>query len=241
MIDQPHPFRGTPPDRTEYVLGQWFWFSRQAWRQALPDPGYWPTRLDDRKVEGRWPTIDRAAVFSVAAEACDPVTSARALVAAMAWGVSTSARERARRLRVFDVDHESTSNQLWEAVTLLRTEGAVAAYDALHGSGSSGIKHLGPSFGTKLLYFAGYDEVRGQSRPLILDKYVTIALNMLCNVGWSPDGGWTTAQYAQYLDLADRWATDWGAEGPDVIERILFSIGKSSPIAIASLIPPAFT
>jgi hypothetical protein len=61
---------------------------------------------------------------------------------------------------------------------------------------------------------------------LILDQYVALALNRLCRLDW-PAHGWTTAQYAEYLDLAHSWANAWHTS-PDVIERVLFSAGKAS-------------
>jgi len=92
------------------------------------------------------------------------------------------------------------------------------------------IRHLGPSFGTKFLYFAGYDRVADGPQPLILDQYVTLALNRLCGLSW-PITGWSTSQYADYLARAHRWATMWRTS-PDVIERVLFSVGRADPLVV---------
>jgi hypothetical protein len=96
------------------------------------------------------------------------------------------------------------------AATRLRTDGPQAAYGYLHGDGVNRIKYLGPSFGTKFLYFSGYDRCDGDQQPLILDENVAVALNRFCNFGWET-GGWTSAQYAQYLSrarLGDRVAAN---------------------------------
>jgi hypothetical protein len=50
----------------------------------------------------------------------------------------------------------------------------VKAYAYLHGDGRNLIPHLGPSFGTKVLYFSGYGRSHGDLQPLILDQYVAL-------------------------------------------------------------------
>jgi hypothetical protein len=118
-------------------------------------------------------------------------------------------------------------------VEVLRSDGAVEAYNYLHGHRGNIIKHLGPAFGTKPLYFCGYDVTTVGVKPLILDSYVATAINRLCGSDW-PDAGFSVSQYCQYLELADRWATAWAAS-PDVIERVLFSIGKAPALAVRAL------
>ena len=114
------------------------------------------------------------------------------------------------------------------AAQLLRADGPVKAYACLHGDGRNLLPHLGPAFGTKVLYFSGYRRSHGELQPLILDRYVATALKRLYNPNW-PAHGWTTAQYAGYLGLAHSLANAWHTS-PDVIERVLFSVGKASPL-----------
>ena len=233
MPDFGFPFQGNPPSRAEWVLGQRFRFSEERWLSALPDPALWPKEL-----AALLPTadglrhIDRRTVFQIASSAVDSAGAGHALVAAMVWGTGTAARERARRLRVFQNAADKTCDRLANAINILRADGAVAAYDCLHGR-SSNIRYLGPSFGTKFLYFCGYDSSPGAFRPLILDRYVSAALNRLCGLEW-PDSGFSVSQYAQYLELAHTWASAWSAS-PDVIERVLFSVGQAPGLAVASL------
>ena len=107
------------------------------------------------------------------------------------------------------------------------------AYTCLHGDGRNLIPHLGSSFGTKVLYFSGCGRSHGDLQLLILDQYVALALNRLCRrLDW-PAHGWTTAQYAAYLGLAHSWANAWHTS-PDVIERVLFSVGKASTRSYAA-------
>ena len=66
-----------------------------------------------------------------------------------------------------------------------------------------------------------------------LDQYVAGALNRLCGLSW-PTDGWTDSQYADYLDLARRWADQWDTQ-PDVVECVLFWIGKAPRLAVEVL------
>ncbi|TQL58951.1 hypothetical protein FB474_0294 [Oryzihumus leptocrescens] len=227
----PLPFRGTPPNRDRHVLQQGFWFKAHRWSSRL-DPAAWPPELDacPESIDRRW--IDRRALFAIADRAGDPVGAIHTLVATSIWGTSTSARGRARRLRVFHADLAAVGDSVAHAVNVMLQDGPVAAYRTLHDRGPS-VKHLGPAFGTKVLYFAGYNHTTEHPRPLILDRYVALALNQLCGWSW-PDAGWTADQYATYLDLAERWAAAWDTEA-DVIELVLFNVGKSDKLAIAAL------
>jgi hypothetical protein len=216
------------------VLRQEFRFSPGQWISRLPDPVLWPRELDSlpKTADGQQ-LIDRNTVFQVGRRATDPLGAGRALLASVVWGTGTAARERTRRLRVFHPPAGEICDQLAGAIEVLRSDGAEAAYTHLHGHGRNIIKHLGPSFGTKLLYFCGYDSSPGIFKPLILDKYVAGAINRLCGLSW-PDTRFSPSQYHHYLELAHFWASSWNTS-PDVIERVLFSVGKASPLAVGAL------
>lgn len=214
------------------MLGQSFPFSPGKWRDQLPGRAFWPPELDGLPAPGagRWPRVDRRTVFRVGEQAAEPLGAVRTFVAAAVWGTGTRGLGRARRLRVLDHDADETGGHLAAAVRVLSTDGPVMAYQYLHGDGRNLIRHLGPSFGTKFLYFAGYGRFRSGQQPLILDQYVAHALNELCGRSW-PAHGWSTRQYADYLDCAQSWASAWPTS-PDVIERVLFSVGKADPIVV---------
>lgn len=234
MVDIAFPFRGKPPSRDAWVLRQEFRFSPDQWISRLPDHGLWPPELTDlpETDDGRH-RIDRNTVFQVGRRAVDSLGAGQALLASAVWGTGTAARERVRRLKVFEQPAEEVCVQLLAAIKTLRSEGAVAAYSYLHGNGGNIIKYLGPSFGTKFLYFCGYDSSPGGLKPLILDRYVAVAVNRLCGLAW-PETDFSVSQYRQYLELADAWANAWNTS-PDVIERVLFSIGKASPLVVGAL------
>jgi hypothetical protein len=232
MIAGPLPFRGPPPGRDAWLLGQSIPFNPAKWRGQLPSPAWWPPELDALPVHdhAHWPMVDRHTVFHVAERAAEPLGAAQTLVAASVWGSGTGGYARHRTLRVFENDGGEVGDRLAVAAQLLRADGPVRAYAYLHGDGKNLIPHLGPSFGTKVLYFAGYGLSHGDRQPLILDRYVALALNRLCRLDW-PAHGWTTAQYAGYLGLAHSWANAWHTS-PDVIERVLFSVGKASSLVV---------
>jgi len=234
MIDIPSPFRGKPPSREAWVLRQEFRLSPEQWISRIPYPGLWLPELADlpETTDGRR-LIDRNTVFRVGRRADDPLGAGRALLASAVWGTGTAARGRARRLRVFEQPAEEVCIQLSAAIKTLRSEGAVAAYSYLHGNGGNIIKYLGPSFGTKLLYFCGYDSSPCGHKPLILDKYVAAAINRLCSPAW-PETDFSVSQYHLYIELANAWANAWNTS-PDVVERVLFSIGKASPLVVGAL------
>jgi hypothetical protein len=222
----PLPFQGAPPDRNTCVLAQAIRFSPEQWRDALPDPALWPPELEAApKSDGEGHhLVERRIVLQIGERATEPLGAVHTLVAADVWGTGTSARGRRRRLWVFDQGVDAVGNLLASAAQRLHADGPLAAYAYLHGNGNI-IKHLGASFGTKFLYFSGYGRCCGGQQPLILDDNVAAALDRLC--------GLTSPQYAEYLDLAHAWAREWQTS-PDVIERVLFSVGKTERLVISA-------
>jgi hypothetical protein len=178
-----------------------------------------------------WGVIDRSTVFQVGARATEPLGAAQTLAAAIVWGTGTSPRWG---VHVFDHGTATAGGILTAAARKLRADGPRAAYSYLHGDGGNRnrITHLGPSFGTKFLYFAGYDRCDGDQQPLIFDKNVASVLKLLCRLDW-PDLKWTTDQYDKYLGIAHAWAEEWQAS-PDVVERVLFGAAKADPLAISA-------
>jgi hypothetical protein len=239
-MNLPFPFRGDPPDREHAVLCEPVPYNPQRWLAYLPDALLWPDDLDTR-VADTWPCVDRERVLVVGRRATDSSGALHTYVAAAVWGSGTNARGVARRCRPLADEPADVGVRLAEAVDILLDDagGAVAAYDALHDDGRLRVPYVGPSFGTKVLYFSGFDRVADDLQPLILDRFVAAGLNHLCDLGWpTTGGGWSTDQYASYLRLAHDWADTWGCR-PDVVERVLAAIGHADPVAIRALALPA--
>ncbi|MFG2395647.1 hypothetical protein ACGFSF_00775 [Streptomyces lydicus] len=69
--------------------------------QRLPSPSWWPDRLNQCRLVGGWPAIDRRTVFDIAMNATSPTGRRSLLVAAVAWGTGTNARPLAFRAKIF--------------------------------------------------------------------------------------------------------------------------------------------
>ncbi|MFF3877491.1 hypothetical protein [Streptomyces sp. NPDC001978] len=197
-----------------------------------------------------WPATfaDRVAIESAAVSRADvvaAVTAARqsenwgeAFVATQVWGYGDTGYGPFRTRQV--LAQPDADVVIAEAVSLLRYEGPVAAYEKLNT-----VDGLGPAFLTKYLYFAALalPKVTGLC-PLILDSVLAEVLRRHATrlghtVGyeWSEaiakriwrDGGWTSHRYDVYLRWMhaanDQLATTlmgWPA-APDVLELALFS------------------
>jgi hypothetical protein len=215
MLPRPPALKTAQPDRRE-VLEQGVRFNPVRWKQLLPDPAFWPTRLDTcpESSRGRL-VVTRATVFEICRDMPDELAATQGFVAACVWGAGTGAQSIHRRVKIFTANPGEVGTRLARALAIQQSDGAVAAYGALQGPLK--LKYLGPAFFTKILYFAGYDTPR-DLRPLILDKFVAIGLQ----AGW-PWAGWSSAQYSEYLHHAHEWAD----KDPDAVELLLFKAGKN--------------
>ncbi|MGW7257755.1 8-oxoguanine DNA glycosylase OGG fold protein [Streptomyces sp. NPDC054834] len=215
---------GTPlRDRGE-VLGQAIPFDRARWLPLLPSADWWPPELDDCPTVAGRRRVDRNTVFGVACRS-DTVEGRRhLLIAALVWGTGTKARSVARRADIFAAASAGDIDARLEGgLGALREEGPVAAYYAFNND--QHIKFLGPAFFTKVIYFAGHEQCDGAWRPLILDRFVALALRAADTGEKWPTSGWTTPLYRQYLFLAHEHAQKAGVL-PDQIEATLFARGK---------------
>ncbi|MFH9863028.1 hypothetical protein [Streptomyces sp. NPDC017202] len=215
------------PPRDE-VLGLAIPFDRKRWLSHLPDATWWPAELDGCPCVGRWPRVDRRTVLGMADGVGTVEGRRHLLIAALVWGTGTKARSVNRRGHIFA--HTSATHidaRLATVLTVLRERGAVAAYRACRND--QRIPYLGPAFFTKFLYFAGHEDPVGPFRPLILDGVVSRALKDRKAVAenW-PLNGWTTEQYARYLDVVHEQAASAGVM-PDAVEAAWFARGKRLP------------
>jgi hypothetical protein len=167
------------------------------------------------------------------------------LVASQVWGHGDRGYGPHRAARV--LARPDLAATLTEAVSLLVSDGACAAYDKL-----DAVRHLGPAFHTKFLYFAGQalPEVKGP-RPLILDAVLArvlrrhaTRLGRAAGLPWAPDvarriwspGGWTSHRYSVYLTWMSATTTHLAANlpawphSPDLLELALFT-GAWNPAA----------
>ncbi|MCZ4590437.1 hypothetical protein O4328_43650 [Rhodococcus opacus] len=167
--------------------------------------------------------ITRGDVFAIAAESSgSPTDTLRLLWHTLAWGAGGKVRQVLARMDAVARDRSAAALALRTAATLSRTDPR-SAYDTLYPRGRTVIAHLGPSFFTKYLYFAGAGYA---GHPcLILDRRVAAALG---HAGWNslhPAGGWPAETYERYCALLARWGRKSAEVRPDLFERWLFDNG----------------
>ncbi len=138
---------------------------------------------------------------------------------AMAWGFKPKDYGAKRTEKI--LAEAGAEQKIAAIVDATRTGGAAAGWSALLTTHK--ISGLNMSFGTKLLYFAGY-ATQHRPRPLILDERVRAALQEVAPGTAPPKGLVRQADYLRYLNLAGKWATEptWRQE-PDVVEYALFN------------------
>jgi hypothetical protein len=220
----PDLFGGQPvPSREEYVLAQGFRRKPSYCMSMLPDERMWPVELDAASdYSANTVFIDRNLVFAVAQRVVgdlnDPWAAPQLHAAITFWGAPPG-QSTSRAVKPLAADH--VSERLTAAIKLVRGEGARSAYKALGRRQRLWVSGLGPSYFTKLLYFAGYGAKPFMPQPLIMDDNVINGLTATTGRPWQA----TADDYLAYLDLAKDWAVELETE-PDVIERRLFALGS---------------
>jgi hypothetical protein len=213
-----------PPLRLDYVLSQGFTRDPAYSKGVLPDARMWPAELDQLPVNatGRI-RIDRELVFVIAQRAVnelddDPWSATQLQAAIMFWGAPP---EQSTTRAAKPLTESNASSHLSEAIKVVRGEGPASAYKALSRHQRLWVSGLGPSYFTKLMYFAAYGAKPYMSQPLIMDDNVIAGLIKITGRPWVA----SFEAYMNYIDLAKDWAYEFDTE-PDVIERRLFAIGS---------------
>ena len=139
---------------------------------------------------------------------------------AMVWGYGTQGLGPGRTAAI--MEQPGAADAIRAIVKATRDEGAAAGWHAL--LNTHRVKGLGMSFGTKLLYFAGYNTSH-RPRPLILDERVRASLQRVAPGTVSGEGWVQQVDYVRYLELAEKWSAEpsW-LQGSDVVEFALFDI-----------------
>jgi len=122
---------------------------------------------------------------------------------AMAWGYKPKDYGPHRVKTILDAD--GTDSRIRAIVEATRVQGAAAGWHAL--LNTQKIDGLNMSFGTKLLYFAGYSTAH-QPRPLVLDEKVRASLHQIAPGTVPPKGLVYQADYLRYLELVETRATE---------------------------------
>ncbi|MEX0172028.1 hypothetical protein [Streptomyces sp. LMG1-1-1.1] len=198
----------------------------------------WPGQLFERS-HAEVARVTRDQVAAVAREAVEGCRWSEALVASYVWGQGRTGYGPHRLMGI--LAEPGVADALAECGSVLRKEGAVAAYRVLYGS----VRGLGPAFFTKLLYFLDQAmDVPPTPRALVLDQRVACVFRThAARVGlesglasasdvatwiWS-DGGWTPHRYGVYLKWMNAASGQlassgigWPEASPDLLELALF-------------------
>lgn len=114
--------------------------------------------------------LSRDDIFEVAQGAsADPVT---AFLWTMAWGHNGNSMGASRTERI--AGQANAAANLAQIIGSAQAGNIQAAFNGLHGPFN--IPRLATSFGSKLVYFAGYNSGPDSTQPLIMDSFVTSAL-----------------------------------------------------------------
>jgi hypothetical protein len=179
--------------------------------------GWWRNEISSRGLPGEPPSSESLTRADVWSQAGDVFTL---LWHVLAWGAGRYLRQNVRRLVVIASDVDRCGALLTEAAEL-SVKDPEAAFAVLRPGRTNVVTHLGPSFFTKFLYFAGGGSPAHPS--LILDRRVATSLRDEC--GWDSMhrvGPWPPDTYRRYCDLLARWAKDHDRV-PDELERTLFA------------------
>lgn len=212
---------GEPPE----PQGSFPWH-RSKWQEQMHDlPEVLATidQLPDR--------VDRQSTREVVLAELSAGRVLAAFIPAMIWGWGTTAlgplRTRWVLTEIADKSqpalHEpvvpTVETRLGAGIQAGRDHGPLGGFRFMNGEGR--IKHFGPSYFTKWLYFGSAQQ--GPDAPEaapILDKQIVVWLRNHC--GLSLDAA-KSASYAQYLELLGQWGQTYGLTRVQV-EKVIFKL-----------------
>lgn len=149
-------------------------------------------------------------------------------LAAMVWGHGNNGYGPHRVGRIVAAAGSEIAPRLGAMVAASQSDGPAAAWEAM--TRTAKLRWLGPSFGTKVIYFAAVASPPPGQLPLIADINTSWGIWDLTKASHDPiarsfqrrDG------YVRYVQVAHRWAEELGCR-PDDVERALFEHGKTVP------------
>jgi hypothetical protein len=183
-------------------------WQRDRWVAAMPTETRWLNTLPDR--------LDRSIVRQSVLDR-PPTTRGmfEAMVIVYAWGWSTTNVGVPRARKALGAGVEGLGAALLAAREEMDNGGPLDGYSGL--AGRHRVNGLGPSFGSKFLYFVSSEE----RRALILDDLVAKWLARETAIEFAPNR-WSVETYADYLAVMQAWSSDLGIADHQ-LEEILFT------------------
>ena len=195
-------------------------------------PNRWVESLPEHAdfIKGLPPSLSRTFISGLGAGAHEHETTAvHTFIASQIWGWGIRVGYGPFRTNVALSTAQSPSlpltppQKLQEVARLIREDGILAGFRAL--GTTCKLDRIGPSFGTKYLFFVS--AIPSRHPALVLDSRVAVWFNT--NTSLRLDANlWSSHQYGQYLYAMYSWAADLG-EPPDAVEFIVFQAPKSGP------------
>lgn len=201
-----------------------------SWLKPFPTAEPWHSIFADSALAN---PISRQNIKALAQRIEPGVPFATLVSGVFTWGAGKRAWIWPSRLRRLSEDADNLE-RLRQLCIAAKTLSPLESYSLLRSSDwSTRVKGLGPSYGTKFLYFSGFDSRSDGDAPLILDKRVAASIRVFASgVGeeFAPalDFNWSPLAYAEYVDLAreatPRVVQELGANevSTDSIEFALF-------------------
>lgn len=218
--------------RQDSVLDQGFTLRADWWDTPLTGVPGGPVKNDDGTTGlGR---ISRRGVFALAGQVADDESgdaALRLLWHTLHWGTGDSNRGNRKRIASVTANPHHTGTQLRLAAIASREDPDVA-FRILKPGLRPSIKHLGPGFFTKYLYFAGGGSADHPS--LIVDSRVLRTLNNhLDGKPFAYPFGYGAGTYRRALEVLNGWADSASAVvgrsvAADEVERWAFGVGGAS-------------
>lgn len=201
-----------------------FAWPRAAWIEAFPEYAAVFEQLPDR--------LHRESVDQFARSQGDGAQDMVPLfLASMAWGFGRVGYGRYRVRKILD-ENPMIGSHLLSASRAMQEGSPLAGYQAL--ASAHRVKHLGPVFGTKFLFFAS----RRSARALILDDVVSGWLAEKCDVRRNATR-WSTKTYSGYLADMEHWAAACNVD-PQTLEMVIFmnQVGWRRDSGMRIRVPP---
>jgi hypothetical protein len=183
-------------------------WQRDRWLAAMPRQARVLEALPDR--------LDRLTVRQLVQE--KPLTAHgmfEAMVIVYAWGWSMTSVGVTRAQTALGAGARPLGSALLAARDAVRTRGPLAGYAAL--AGPRRVAGLGPSFGSKFLYFVSPEG----RRALMLDRLLAAWLDREAALSLNATR-WSSTTYGTYLTTMQVWSSRLGIADHE-LEEILFT------------------
>jgi Putative 8-oxoguanine DNA glycosylase OGG-like protein len=193
--------RGRPPQ----AAAVW---QRERWIAAIPDQARLLEALPDR--------LDRSTVRQLALEKpWTPRGMFEAMIIVYTWGWSTTPVGVSRSDSALRAGEERLGSALVAARNAMRTGGPRNGYAALRGPNR--VAGLGPSFGSKFLYFVSPEDQRALILDQLVAKWLGREASLSLNATW-----WSIRTFDAYMSTMTRWSARLRIPGHQ-LEEILFT------------------